>query len=114
MKTLEQFRAELGKRKTGYYGQGIDTYTKRDGSNERVLRVTWFVQNADFATYEDFEKAVKRLRKSNNPNAKMPRFWHKEERLFPFTDEGLAAAIRMSDATAGFREKVEEWAAQIR
>lgn len=91
MKTFEEFDAEVGNRKTGFYGQGVDMYTKRDGSCERVFRVKWWERNSKYPTHRDWEKA---LRLSSS----YVREWVEKQQVFPYTAEGLEAALEFAQS----------------
>lgn len=78
---------------TGYVGgcnASIDWYTRRNGSNERVIRVKW---NSE---------PVRRVKVYRNGYE----FWTKKrvfrtnEELFPFTAEGLELAERFAEKMA--------------
>ena len=100
MKTFEQFDRETAKRKTGYYGEGVDMYTKRDGSGQRVFRVQWFERNGRFASHAEYLQAIKSLATSQP----MPREWVECNETFPYTAEGLQAALEFSKAAEPKRE----------
>lgn len=87
MKTFEEFNAEVGNRKTGYYGNGVDMYTKRDGSNERVFCVKWFERNSKYPTHKDWKKAQRLC--SNKYISE----WVEKRQLFAYTPQGLEAAL---------------------
>lgn len=99
--------AAENKRKTGYFGcikaaepvktghlagcgVSIDWYTRRNGSNERVIRVQWFA------------KPVCRVKEYDGGYW----FWTKKRELrernelFPFTVEGLELAERFAEQVA--------------
>lgn len=73
MKTFEEWKAEIGKRKTGRYNEKIDMYTRRDGSNKRVICVRWSTRK------DEYHFGVE----------------HKE--LFDFSEQGLSQAIQFSN-----------------
>ena len=99
METLAEFNERVGNRKTGYYGYGVDMYTKRTGDRERVFRVQWYERNSKYPTHADFKKALKR----GNHRGYISE-WVEQNQTFPYTENGLKAAIAFSESVEPMRE----------
>ena len=102
--TFAEFDARIGKRKTGFYGQGVDMYTRRDGSNERVFRVQWHERNAKYPTHRHWKKAMAAARGGWIPRGGLGSEWVEKNRTFPYTEDGLAEALAFSESIAPKRE----------
>ena len=96
IKTFEEFDKQVGKRKTGYYGMGVDMYTRRNGNRERVFRVQWFERNVKYPTHDDWKKAVAHARQGWFPRGGLGSEWVEKNQTFPYTPEGLEAALEFS------------------
>lgn len=72
--------------KTGYFGDAgstkVDWYTKRDGSGERVIRVYW----------------MERRTKKQHRAVRAYSDYIQKQKLFPFSEDGLAEACRFAEA----------------
>lgn len=97
-KSFAEFNTEVGTRKTGYYGYGVDMYTMRTGSKERVFRVQWYERNPKYPTHEDYKRALRRARNYINE-------WIEKNEVFPYTPEGLDEAIRFSESVQPKRDE---------
>ena len=104
MKTFVEFDKEIGNRKTCGYGHGVDMYTKRTGDRERVFRVQWYERSSKYPTHEDWKKAVNRAKSGWMPRGGLGREWVEKNQTFPYSEEGLAAAIAFSDSIEPMRE----------
>lgn len=102
--TFEEFDAQVGNRKTGYYGRGVEMYTKRDGTGERVFCVKWFERNVRYPTHEDWRKAIKLAKRGLYPRGGLGSEWVEKRRLFPYSEEGLSQAIVFSESLEPLRE----------
>lgn len=102
METLAEFNERIGNRKTGYYGYGVDMYTKRTGDRERVFRVQWYERNSKYPTHAAFKKALKSARLCGNRSYISE--WVQQNQTFPYTDDGLKAAIAFSESVQPMRE----------
>ena len=82
------------KHKTGYFtGTGVDWYTRRDGSNARVIRVQ----------YHEPRTTKKRLVELYDGRViEYGRDMVRKNQLFPFTLEGLRAAVE-------FHKEHDKW-----
>ena len=98
--TFEIFDKSFGNRKTGFFFGGMDMYTRRDGSDERVIRVTWPERNIKYPTHEDYKKALRRQRSASRSGFYCPagREWVFHNQLFPYTEQGFEAALKFHDA----------------
>lgn len=98
MRTFEEFNKEIGNCKTGGYGHGVDMYTKRDGSNLRVFRVQWYERNSKYPTHADWKKALNLARQGWHPRGGLGNEWVEKNQTFPYSEDGLAAAIAFSES----------------
>ena len=73
MKTFEEWDQEIGTHKTGKYNKKIDMYTRRDGSNERVICVRWSTRQDKY------------------------HFGVEHKALFEFSPQGFEQAIKFAD-----------------
>ena len=108
---FEIFDKEFGKRKTGYFFGGMDMYTLRDGSNQRVIRVTWPERNVKYPTHEDYVKALRKQRNASRNGFYCPagREWVFHNQLFPYTEQGFEAALKFHDALEPKFEAYIHW-----
>lgn len=106
MKTFAEFNEQVGNRKTGGYGYGVDMYTKRNGNRERVFRVQWYERSAKYPTHTDYKKALHKQRVASQNGYYVPagREWVEKNQTFPYTEDGLKAAIAFSDSVQPMRE----------
>ena len=102
MKTFEEFDKEVGNRKTGYYGKGVDMYTKRTGNRERVFRVQWYERSVKYPTHEDYIKALRKQKAcaKNGFYYNAGSEWVEKNRTFDYTPEGLDAALWWAENVA--------------
>ena len=96
METFAEFNERIGNRKTGGYGYGVDMYTKRSGDRERVFRVQWYERNSKYPTHAAYKKALKIARLYGNRSYISE--WVQQNQTFPYTDDGLKAAIAFSES----------------
>lgn len=106
MQTFAEFDKKVGNRKTGYYGNGVDMYTKRNGNRERVFRVTWPERNVKYPTHEEYKKAERKQRNArrNGFYFEVGREFVTQTQLFPYTEEGLKAALAFSKSVEPKRD----------
>ena len=104
METFAEFNERVGSRKTGGYGHGVDMYTKRNGNHERVFRVQWFERSAKYPTHADYKKAVRMAKSGWMPRGGIGREWVEKNQTFPYSADGLQAAIAFSDSVQPMRE----------
>lgn len=105
MKTFEEFDKQVGMHKTGYYGSGVDMYTKRNGNRERVFRVQWFERNVKYPTHADWKKAVSLAKQGWFPRGGLGSEWVEKSQTFPYTPEGLEAALEFNMAMKPKRDE---------
>ena len=100
--SFEEFDAAVGTRKTGYYGHGVDMYTKRDGSGERVFRVQWYERSKRYPTHEDYKKALRKQLNAAKNGFYCPagNEWVQKNKLFNYTEKGLEAALYWAEHVA--------------
>ena len=105
--SFAEFDKKVGSRKTGFYGHGVDMYTRRDGSNERVFRVQWYERNSKYPTREDYKKASRKQMNASRNGFYCPagREWVEKNQLFPYNEEGLVAALAFSESVQPMREE---------
>lgn len=106
METFAEFNERVGSHKTGYYGFDIDMYTKRNGNRDRVFRVMWPERNSKYPTHDDYKKALRKQRSASANGFYCPagNEWVWQNQLFPYTENGLKAAISFSDSVEPKRE----------
>ena len=106
MQSFKEFNETVGKRKTGYYGNGVDMYTRRDGSDERVFRVQWYERNKKYPTHEAYKQARQKQRVAGMNGFYCPagREWVEKNQTFPYTENGLQAALAFSESVQPMRE----------
>lgn len=102
METFAEFNERVGNRKTGGYGYGVDMYTKRSGDRERVFRVQWYERNSKYPTHAAYKKALKTARLYGNRSYISE--WVEKNQTFPYSADGLQAAIAFSDSVQPMRE----------
>jgi hypothetical protein len=103
-RTFEEFDKEVGKRKTGIYGFGVDMYTKRSGNRERVFRVQWYERSSKYPTHEDYVKALRKQRSAAANGFYCPAGseWVEKNKTFDYTPEGLEAALWWAENEASY------------
>lgn len=79
---FEIFDNIIGTKKTLRITNGLDVYTTRKGDIHRVIRVSWEVPKTD----EELRRDYRKRGKHHYPA-------HCYEKLFPYTTEGMYAAI---------------------
>lgn len=104
--SFAEFDKKVGNRKTGVYGRGVDMYTKRNGSNERVFRVQWYERSVKYPTHEDYKKALRKQRVASANGYYCPagREWVEKNQTFPYSENGLQAALAFSESVQPMRE----------
>ena len=104
MLTFSEFDKKVGNRKTGGYGYGVDMYTKRDGSNVRVFRVQWYERNSKYPTHADWKRAYNLAKQGWHPCGGLGNEWVEKNQTFPYTEQGLQAALAFSESVQPMRE----------
>ena len=102
--SFAEFDSKIGNRKTGYYGDGVDMYTKRSGDRERVFRVQWYERNSKYPTHADFKKALNRAKSGWFPRGGLGSEWVEKNQTFPYSEDGLKAALAFSESIQPMRE----------
>lgn len=104
MESFAEFDKRVDDRKTGWYGYGVDMYTKRTGNRERVFRVQWYERNSKYPTHADYKKALRRAKSGWFPRGGLGSEWVEKNQTFPYSEEGLEAAISFSESVQPMRE----------
>lgn len=86
---FEIFDNIIGTKKTLHITHGLDVYTTRKGDIHRVIRVYWEVPKTDEELRRDYN------RRGNHYPA------HCYKKLFPYTTEGMYAAIEYLEHLPG-------------
>ena len=106
---FKEYNEAVGNRKTGGYvhGTNVDMYTKRSGSRERVFRVKWYERNSAYPTHEAFEKALHResMLAAKGYGCKIISEWVEKNQTFPYSPDGLEAAIKFDKSLEPMYEK---------
>ena len=98
------FNRRVGNHKTGVYGNGVDMYTKRSGNHERVFRVQWYERSRRYPTHADWKKAVACAKNGWFPRGGLGSEWVEKNQTFPYSEEGLQAALAFSESLEPKRE----------
>ena len=109
--SFQEFDEAVGSRKTGIYGRGVDMYTRRDGSNQRVFRVSWYERSVKYPTHKDYEKALRRQEVAARNGFYCPagNEWVEKNRLFDYDENGLEAALWWAEHVAApMNEKFQQ------
>ena len=101
------FDERVGAHKTGVFGHYVEMYTKRSGDRERVFCVKWYERNGKFPTAEAWEREC-RIRRRGNGFYTPGNEWVEKRRLFPYTAEGLQAAVEFVDSDE-YEALTAEW-----
>ena len=86
---FEIFDNIMGSKKKLHITNGLDVYTTRKGDIHRVIRVSWEVSKTDEELRRDYSRG------GNHYPA------HCYKKLFPYTVEGMYAAIEFLECLPG-------------